>query len=84
MMNLKELKLKLKEIGVEESEYSINQGLKENAIIVENLGGFWKIFHYERGHEELIGIFKSESEAYIELLNSFKNDLKLLGKKKFD
>ena len=83
-MNLKELKLKLKEIGVKESEYSINQGLKENAIIVEDLGGFWKVFHYEKGHKEFVGIFKSEAEAFMGLLNSFKDDLKLLGKKTFD
>lgn len=72
-MDLKQLKLELNKIGIKEYEYSINQGLKENALIVEDMGGFWKVFHFERGHEEMLGIFKSQSEALEFLLKSFKS-----------
>ena len=82
-MNLKELKEKLQKIGVKESQYSINEGLKETALVVENLGGVWKVFYFERGQEELVGIFKSEEDAFEGLLNSFKEELVLLGRETF-
>lgn len=73
-MNYQELKFELGKIGIKEYEYSINQGLKENALIVEDMGGFWKVFHFERGHEEMLGLFKSQSEALEFLLESFKSE----------
>jgi len=71
-MNEKELRQQLDALGIAENQYSINQGLKENALILEDMSGFWKLSHYERGHEELIQIFRSKSEAFESLLQSFK------------
>lgn len=82
-MTLKDLKIELEEIGVLESSYSINDGLKEDAYIIDDIGGIWKCFYYERGEELGVSLFKTETEAYQYILNQFKKQLSLMGRKKF-
>lgn len=71
-MTLKELKIALEELGISESNYSINNGLKEDALTIENIGGIWKFFYFERGEELGMSLFKTETEAYQYLLDQYK------------
>lgn len=79
-----ELKLELNKIGVSERNYSLNEGLKTDAYIIEEYDGIWKFYYFdERGQESDYNFFKSDEKAYTYLLVKFKEQLKLLGKESF-
>ena len=83
-MTKEELKIELSKIGVIESDYSINEGLKPDAYIIEEYDGLWRFFYYdEKGEESQQSLFKNIEEAFKCLLNTFKDQLNLLGKDKF-
>jgi len=65
-MTKDELKLELAKLGVRESSYSLNEGLKIGATILEDLGGgLYKSFYYdEKGNDYDMNLHKSEADAY--------------------
>ncbi|QHI37768.1 hypothetical protein IMCC3317_31500 [Kordia antarctica] len=83
-MTKQELKKELSKLGLIDSDYSLNEGLKIDAMILENLDGLWRLFYYdEKGQESSITYHKNESESYEYLLKTFKDQLKLLKKDTF-
>ncbi len=72
-MTRQELEQKLEEIGISKLRYSIYEGLKEDALILDNISGTWKISYVERGEEHLLKLHTSESEAFDSLLELFVN-----------
>lgn len=85
-MTKEELKIELAKLGVRESNYSLNEGLKIDAMILEDLGGgLYKSFYYdEKGNDSDMNLHKSEVDAYKSLLDNFKEELRLLGKDRFE
>lgn len=74
----------LMKIGLTDSNYSLNDGKKNNATILENIDGLWKCYYAdEKGEETLLGLSKTESEAYLFMKEKYLNDLKILGKSSF-
>ncbi len=63
-MKKAELILKLQELGIQESAYSINEGLKFDAFNVEEYYGMWYVYYYERGNRCEERLFIEESKAY--------------------
>ncbi|MBQ0738833.1 hypothetical protein [Aquimarina celericrescens] len=83
-MTKEELKIELSKIGVIESDYSIDEGLKSDAYIIEEYDGLWRFFYYdEKGEESQQSLFKSKEESFKYLVSTFKDQLKLLGKDNF-
>ncbi|UGU17929.1 hypothetical protein LS482_08615 [Sinomicrobium kalidii] len=79
-----ELKSELNKIRVSERSYSLNEGVKTDAYIIEKHNDIWKFYYFdEKGQESDYNLFKSEEDAYSFLLEKFKEQLKLLGKKSF-
>lgn len=75
-MNKEELILELKLLGIKEANYSLNEGLKINAYIIESLDGVWRFFYFdEKGNETSIMLLKSKTEAYNYLLDKVKEDI---------
>lgn len=75
---------RIKKIGLTEDDYSINEGLKPDAYIIEENNGIWNLFYYdEKGEASDLRTFIDEKDAYESLLNQLNEDLKLLGKNKF-
>ena len=83
-MTKSELKSELNKINVPKEHYSLNEGIKVDAYIVEKYNDIWRYYYFdEKGQGSDLNLFKSEEDAYIYLLKEFKEQLKLLGKKSF-
>jgi len=79
-----ELKSELNKIKVSEENYSLNEGIKTDAYIIEEYNDIWSFYYFdEKGQESDYNLFKSEEEAYNYLLEKFTEQLKLLGKRSF-
>ncbi|WP_211253764.1 hypothetical protein [Flavobacterium daejeonense] len=73
-MNIADLKEKLIELQVNPSYYSLNQGLKSDAIMLNSYHNTWEVFYLdERGgkHDEFI--FSNENDACLYIYDRFKN-----------
>lgn len=73
-MNIVDLREKLIELQVNPSYYSLYQGLKSDAIILDSYHNKCEVFYIdERGgkHDELI--FDNENDACLYIYNRFKN-----------
>jgi len=83
-MTKEELIAFLRSIGVNKNSYSLNEGLKVNALILDKLDGLWKCFYYdEKGNETPLNYFKTEDEAYSYIKKYYLSDLEILGKTSF-
>ncbi|UOB18369.1 hypothetical protein [Abyssalbus ytuae] len=79
-----ELKSELSKIRVSEENYSLNEGVKTDAYIIEEFNGIWRFYYFdEKGQESDYNLFKNEEDAYSYLLEKFTKQLKLLGKRSF-
>lgn len=76
-MDIQELKRKLNDLSIPKDWYSINDGLKPDAYILENVYGKW-IFYYfdEKGNRQNEREFDSEESACSYLLDKLMTELK--------
>ncbi|MDP9800928.1 hypothetical protein J2S49_001004 [Arcanobacterium wilhelmae] len=51
--------------------YSIDEGLKNDALIIEQVHGRFVVYHYERGSRSFEHWYNNESEAVERFLRSF-------------
>jgi hypothetical protein len=70
-MKKDELLAGLKSLGVSEDAFSLNDGLKSDAFIVEENYGMWYVFYYEKGERCEERLFIEESKAYQYLFERF-------------
>lgn len=76
-MNLKQLKIKLDEMNVPSNWYSLNEGLKHDALILEYQYGKWLYYYFdERGGRNDEKIFLQEDAACKNLLLDIEFQLK--------
>lgn len=69
-MNVIELKEEIDKLGIPKEWYLINEGIKSDAYILEEIRGLWKYYYFdEKGniHDECY--FKDEAEACQYLYN---------------
>lgn len=72
-MRIEDIKEKLVELQVDSTYYSLNEGLKSDALILNIFHNNWEVFYMdEKGskHDELI--FNNENEACEYIYNRFK------------
>lgn len=63
-MNIFDLQNELNKLGIPKSWYSINEGLKSDAHILQEIYGKWHYYYFdERGNRENEKIFENESQA---------------------
>ncbi|MFV0237436.1 MAG: hypothetical protein ACK5HU_02730 [Flavobacteriales bacterium] len=71
-MKRKELIKKLRKLNIIEDDYSLNEGLKSDAIILEENMRYWKCFYYdERGGITNEQYFIEEEKAYDYIYKTF-------------
>jgi hypothetical protein len=73
-MNIKELKIQLKNLGISSSSYSLNGGLPNEKYCLSNEQGKWFVYYSERGHRSGEKNFSSESLACEYFLGQLKCD----------
>lgn len=73
-MNRKELKERLSKLNVDPDAYSLNGTLREDALVLDEVYGKWKVFYVERGKAENEQIFDTEREACQYFLELLKDD----------
>ncbi|EHQ28093.1 hypothetical protein [Mucilaginibacter paludis] len=77
-MDLQELNQLLKENGIPEAWYSINDGLKPGACILYKNDPVWEFFYLdERGNRVDYKTFADEAEAYRHLWEKMRYQLKV-------
>lgn len=62
-MNKQELKKWLEEENVREENYSLEGGLRNDTICLDEFNGRWKVYYTERGVEYDVRYFHNESDA---------------------
>ena len=79
-MDLIELKRKLEELGVNPLYYSLDSGLKSDALILYKNYSKWEVFYLdERGSRHEKGIFYTEDEACQYFINEFAKNKKMMN-----
>lgn len=68
-MTVRKLRDKLYAEGVNPDAYSLCDGLKNDAIVLEHVYGRWNVFYYEKGSRRPIKSFRSEGKACTYLYN---------------
>jgi len=77
-MTLKELKIELNKWNIPHEEYSLLDGLKHDAIILENEYGLWHVYYYdERGNIFDKTSLKSECEACWNIFKRFREAVEI-------
>ena len=73
-MNIKELKLKLENIGFRKDFYSFNYNNSlDNCYCISEFKDYWEIYYVERGEKKLIVNFEYEFQACNYLLGVLIN-----------
>lgn len=73
MINKEILEIKLRELGVEQSSYSLNNELTADCTILYHSYNEWEVFYLdERGERHQKGLFDNEEDACIFLYELFK------------
>lgn len=70
-MKTTDLKQKLRDLGISESEYNLEGEMQENSIILWRNYHRWQVIMYERGTQNEMGGFSSEDEACEYIYNIF-------------
>lgn len=73
-MNRLQLAKKLEEIGVPSRVYSLH-GASDNKTCIEQRNGKWYVFFFERGQENVIKVFDTETEACEFMLFDLKKEI---------
>ncbi|MDX2002366.1 MAG: hypothetical protein SFW35_08030 [Chitinophagales bacterium] len=76
-MTLQEFKELLYRYNVPEHWYSLEEGLKEDALVLQNNHGIWEVFHFERGDKFSLLSFKNVEDAYAYIWDELKSSLDL-------
>jgi hypothetical protein len=72
-MNKNELKMELEKLKIPPEFYSILEGIKPDAIILDHYHGIWKTFYFsERGESHDERLYISEDEACQYVFERFK------------
>lgn len=71
-MQVTALRAKLRRLGVPEDAYSLGDGLKNEAYVLERSGSAWVLFYSERGMRTGEQSFASEDAACAELLRQLR------------
>lgn len=84
-MNRQELELKLKDLGINPSQYSLYGELAIDAIILYKNYKDWEVFYIdERGGRNDEKIFKNEEEACLYIYRLFKEAKEIQTKYNLD
>lgn len=76
-MNVQELRRKLCDLSIPAAWYSINEGLKPDAYILEKVYGKWIYYYFdEKGNRQNEREFDSENSACLYLLDKLMTELK--------
>ena len=76
-MRIEELKEKLNELKVPKEWYSINEGLKFDAYILNKVYYYWEYFYFdERGGQNEYRKFDNESDACMFFFNKLDKEMK--------
>jgi len=73
-MNIEDLKVRLKSLGVSPSAYSLRGGLPSEKYCLSNDSGLWQVYYSERGQRTGEKSFATESQACEHLLEQLEND----------
>lgn len=77
-MNRKDLESLLVVNKVPKDLYSLNGGTPSETYCIEKRRGKYKVYYSERGEKSYIGIFETEQEACLCLLNEIKKIVSVL------
>lgn len=73
-MNIEELKVKLKALGISPSSYSLEGGMPSERYCLSNESGKWFVYYCERGQKSGESSFTNESQACEFLLGQLEGD----------
>lgn len=59
--------------GVRSTVFSVD-GERDLALCMEEVGGSWEIFYFERGGRSILGVFSSEASACEFMYDSVMSD----------
>ncbi|WP_338803678.1 hypothetical protein WDV76_16685 [Xenorhabdus griffiniae] len=62
-MNKEELRTRLKENKISSSYYSLEGGTPDDRICLTYEGGYWLVYHAERGMRSWVESFEKEEDA---------------------
>ncbi|WP_298769167.1 hypothetical protein [uncultured Shewanella sp.] len=73
-MNIDELKIQLRNLGITSQAYSLNGGLPSEKYCLSEESGKWFVYYSERGQRTGEKSFTNESKAYEYFLGELKRD----------
>ena len=74
-MNKRKLEMKLKEIQIDPSAYTLNGGLPNEVYCLGQQNGQWEVYYSERGIKTNLKKFEKEEEACHFFYNWLKSSL---------
>jgi hypothetical protein len=77
-MNVKELLIKLLNIGVRRDAFSLDGGLPSEAYCLNNQVGRWEVYYSEKGQKSGLQFFDNEDDACRAFLNLIMADESVL------
>ena len=72
-MRIDELKAIVDERAKRRSAYSVDEGLADDALIIERVHGRFVVYYYERGRRSFEKWFEHEEEAVSYFLRKFES-----------
>ena len=74
-MNLQQLQLKLDELKIKPSSYSLGRSFPEEQYVIEQLpDGKWLTYYAERGQKAGLKEFSTEEDACLDFLRTIERD----------
>ena len=73
-MNIKELNIKLNELGVKEDAYCLYGNPVYESYCIQKFNEGWLVYHFERGEKYNKQFFEQESKACKYFLKELKSD----------